>query len=93
MTYSPLFTNAYLNRAYAIQCLLMGMKAPEIAYLWGQVWMLKHDSRLAQRYNYTLNDGSGRREINTTMALVPKAIGLWMEGFTIIQIDRALETT
>ncbi len=61
---APLVTNASLNRDAAAKCLAAGMTAAEIAREWPAVWRPNAAGQLAQKYDYEINDGSGRFETN-----------------------------
>lgn len=64
---SPLLTNAMLNRSVAETAFRAGVTAKQIAEFWPEVWRYYEERGnmvLGQRYDYELNDGSGRKETN-----------------------------
>lgn len=64
---SPLMTNASCNRAAAEKAFKAGVSITDIVAFWPEIWKLtKENGRdvISQRYDYELNDGSGRYETN-----------------------------
>ncbi len=57
LPYSPMFTNAGINRNRASQCLAAGMTPAAIARAWPRVWKLSPDGKLSQVYDSELSDG------------------------------------
>lgn len=74
--YSPLVTNASLNRQSAMRCAGAGMKAADIAAEFPKVFKLSEDGKLGQIYDAEIADGSGRLETRYTItaAAVESAI-------------------
>lgn len=64
---SPLMTNAMHNRYAAETAFKAGVTAQQIAEFWPEVWRYYEENGkmvIGQRYDYELNDGSGRYETN-----------------------------
>lgn len=68
---SPLVTNAHLNRVAAGKCLAAGMSVEQVAAEWPEVWRAVDGTGeaagrkvLSQKYDYEIDDGSGRYETN-----------------------------
>lgn len=61
---SPIFTNAQKNRDYAMQAFKAGLTPKQIADEWPEVFKLSPDGKLGQKYDYEIDDNSGRYETN-----------------------------
>ncbi len=74
--YSPLVTNASLNRKSAIKAFTAGMTAADIAAEWPLVFTVNAEGKLGQIYDAEIADGSGRLETRYTITAesVTKAI-------------------
>lgn len=64
---SPLLSNAACNRAAAEKAFAAGVTIQRIAEFWSEIWQLKTEHGrecLSQKYDYEIDDGSGRFETN-----------------------------
>jgi hypothetical protein len=74
--YSPLHSNASINRQRAAKLLKAGVPPAEIAAQWSAIWNLS-DGKLGQKYDSAFDDGSGRLETRYTMLGVDDFLKKW----------------